>query len=85
MDIWAAGCIAHEILTRVLPFRNFLELSLYCNRPEFPRISMLLKNISQKGIELVERMLVLAPEHRVSAREALESEWLRLEDEEERP
>ena len=42
---------------------------------------MLLKNISLKGIETVENMLVLHPERRIAAKEALDSEWLRLGDE----
>ena len=81
VDIWAVGCIAHEILTGVLPFRNFFELSSYCTCHELPRNSMLLKNISLKGIEIVENMLVLHPERRITAKEALGSEWLRIRDE----
>ena len=81
VDIWAVGCIAHEMLTRTLPFRNFYQLSLYCTRPEFPRNSMLQKNISRNGMEIVESMLALSPEGRISAKEALDSEWLRLGDE----
>ena len=81
VDIWAIGCIVHEMLTRVLPFQNFRELSLYCTYPEFPRNYMLLKNISWEGMETVESMLALPPECRITAKEALDSEWLRLEDE----
>ena len=81
VDLWAIGCIVHEMLTRLLPFQNFRELSLYCTRPEFPRNYMLLKNISQEVMETVESMLALPPECRITAKEALDSEWLRLEDE----
>lgn len=42
---------------------------------------MLSKNISQKGMEIVESMLDLLPVRRTKAKEALDSEWLRLEDE----
>ena len=81
VDMWAVGCIAHEMLTRLLPFPNISELSLYCIRPEFPRNFMLVKNISRKGMEIVESMLAFQPERRIPAEEALDSEWLRLEDE----
>ena len=81
VDIWAVGCIAHQILTQVLPFRSFSELSLYCARPEFPRNYLLLKNISREGMEVVESMLAFQPERRIAAKEALDSEWLRLESE----
>jgi serine/threonine protein kinase len=80
VDIWALGCITHEILTQTLPFRGLFELSSYCNLPEFPREAMHSRNISQKGIEFVESMLALPPERRIAAKEALNSEWLRLED-----
>ena len=80
VDMWAVGCIAHETLTRVRPFLSFFELSLYCNRHEFPWGPMRQKNISQKGMEVVGRMLALRPERRVTAKAALDSEWLRLED-----
>ena len=81
VDIWAIGCIAHEMLMQVLPFPNISKLSLYCTRPEFPRNSMLLKNISRKGMDIVESMLAFHPERRITAKEALASEWLRLEEE----
>ena len=82
VDIWAIGCNTHEILTRVLPFRNFFELSSYCARHEFPRNSLLRKNINQQGIEIVESMLALPPERRITAQDALGSGWLQLEGEE---
>ena len=77
VDIWAVGCIAHEMLTRLLPFPNISELSLYCISP---RNSMLLKNISRKGMEIVESMLAINPDRRIAAKEALNSEWLRPEE-----
>ena len=79
VDIWAIGCIAHELLTRFPPFKGFGELMSYCYRPEFPRKTMLSRNISQKGIEFVESTLAYPPERRIAAKEALDSEWLRLE------
>ena len=77
VDIWALGCITHEMLTQVLPFPNFFVLSQYCTRPEFPRNTMISKNISKEGIEFVERMLALLSDRRIAAKEALDSEWLR--------
>ena len=82
IDIWALGCITHEVLTQTLPFRGFRELLLYCSRPKLPRDTMLSKNISNSGIEFVERALAYPPEHRITAREALDLEWLWPEGEE---
>lgn len=81
VDIWALGCIAHEALTHTLPFRSLRELASYCIDPKFPGEFMLSKNISKAGVEIIERMLSLSPELRVTAKQALGSEWLRLEDE----
>ena len=41
---------------------------------------MLSKGISKHGIEFVERALAYPPKCRITAREALELEWLQLED-----
>ena len=80
VDMWAVGCIAHEILTGSLPFPGISELQSYCNWREFPWGLMCQKNVSRKGMEIVGRMLALHPERRVTAKAALDSEWLRLED-----
>ena len=81
IDIWALGCITHEMLTRTLPFRSLSELGSYCSRPKLPTNTMLSKNIGKSGIEFVERVLAYPPERRIAAKKALELEWLRLENE----
>ena len=81
IDIWALGCIAHEILTGVPPLQSVAELLSYCYHPKLPRNVMAWKNISKSGIEFVERALAYPSEYRITAREALDLEWLRLEDE----
>ena len=81
VDIWALGCITHEMLTQVVPFPNLVALRSYCIRPEFLREIMLSKHISREGIEAVESMLALLPPKRIVAKEALGLRWLRLEGE----
>ena len=80
IDIWALGCITHEVLTQALPFRGLWELSLYCSCPKLPKDTMLAKNISKSGIEFVERTLAYPPECRITAREALDLKWLQPEE-----
>lgn len=83
VDIWSLGVIAHEILMRAPPFKDTRELELYCRSPKFPKRAMLLREISLTGVEFVEGMLAYPPERRLTAMEALGSEWLRLEEGEE--
>ena len=80
VDIWALGCITHEVLTQVLPFRGLGELNLYCSRPKLGRETMLAKNISKRGIKFVERTLAYPPELRITAGEALDLEWLQPQE-----
>ena len=68
------------MLTQTLPFRSWGELSAYCSSPKLPRYTILSKNISKHGIEFVERALAYPPECRITAREALELEWLQSDD-----
>ena len=82
IDIWALGCITHEMLTQAVPFRCLRELTQYCSCPKLPRDTMLAKNISKSGIKFVERALAYPPERRITASEALELEWLRPENNE---
>lgn len=83
VDIWSLGVIAHEILMRAPPFKNTGELELYCRSPKFPKQAMLSREISLTGVEFVEGMLAYPPERRLTAMEALGSEWLRPEEAEE--
>ena len=81
VDIWALGCITHEILTQTIPLRGFRAISSYCTCPKLPTDNMLEKNISMHGIEFVERALAYPPERRITAMEALDLEWLQPEEE----
>ena len=80
VDIWALGCITHEVLTQTLPFRDLVELSSYCFCPKLPQDTLLSKNISKSGIEFIERALAHPPERRIAAKEALDMGWLRPEE-----
>ena len=54
------------MLTRLLPFPIISERSLYCIRTELPRNFMLVKNISRKGMQIVESMTAPQPDSRAA-------------------
>lgn len=103
IDIWALGCVAHEMLTGQIPFLDSTpqyfdsELSLetmaddelthdtdttalkaFCDdKIAFPTERMRRAGVSAVAEECVMAMLVAVPNARISAQDALKSEWLR--------
>ena len=78
VDLWAFGCITHELLTQAALFPTWQEWHSYVRGGEFPRNALCSKYISQEGIKFVESTLALLPENRITAKQALDSEWLRV-------
>ena len=76
VDIWALGCTAHELLTLTTPFTKLREYILFLGGGEFPRNALLSKRISHQGIEFIKNTVSLKPEDRMTAKEALDSDWL---------
>ena len=76
VDLWAFGCITHELLTQATPFATGAELISYLTGHEFVKRNLFHRGISDKGIEFIERTITRKPENRITAKQALESEWL---------
>ena len=76
VDLWAFGCITHELLTQATPFATCKEMISYLNGQEFARRNLFHRGISDKGIEFIERTITRKAENRITAKQALESEWL---------
>lgn len=102
IDIWALGCILHEMLTGEIPFLDSTpqyfdsDLSLesradseltaevdiaalkdFCDGKVFPNHGLRRAGVSAAAEECVKSMLVVIPEARVTAQNALLGEWLR--------
>ena len=73
-DIWALGILAHEILTKQVPFENDLQLILYYQSPTNYRFSEL-HGRSSSASAFVRRCLAPTPEDRPSARLAMVDPW----------
>lgn len=78
-DIWSLGCVILEISTGRQPWSNLdnewaimFHIGIATQAPPLPDPSQL----SELGIEFVEKCLTLDPKERPSASELLEHEWV---------
>ncbi|KAJ5513219.1 hypothetical protein N7463_002771 [Penicillium fimorum] len=77
VDIWAAGEILFQILTKRHTFDNLGLLSNYIKTPNnFPSHQLLATNVSQLGVEFVRCLMSPTPIGRISAKDALEHRWI---------
>jgi ankyrin repeat protein len=78
VDIWAVGCVAHWILTQKVPFDSFATLFMYVEQDgKFPERAMHVNSVSDAGIEFIESLMARRPSERLTARAALETDWIK--------
>lgn len=79
-DMWSVGCIVYLLLSGNLPFLGRSQKELFrkivAGRYEFREEDW--KDISDDAKDMVERLLVLAPDDRMTADAALRHPWLKL-------
>lgn len=77
-DMWSVGCIVFLLLSGNLPFMGRSQKELFrkivAGRFEFKEQDW--ANVSDDAKDLVEKMLVLDPDQRISATAALRHRWL---------
>jgi len=77
-DIWSLGVIAYLLISGVLPFHNLddkkLMLQIIYEEVTYPNYSW--KKVSTEAQDFVKKILVKAPEKRMSLKEILEHPWL---------
>ncbi|KAJ1365880.1 hypothetical protein KIN20_026343, partial [Parelaphostrongylus tenuis] len=80
-DIWSTGVVLHLLLSGRLPFGSSPS-SVY-DEIKFGRYMLTspsLNRISEQARDLVVRMLTVDDERRITAKEALQHDWIRSRD-----
>lgn len=76
VDLWAVGCISYRLVTGNVPFsgRSLID---YCdNKSPFPGGALLGRGISGSGIQFIQGLLMVHPNERLSASQALHHDWI---------
>jgi serine/threonine protein kinase len=77
VDIWSLGAVAFMMLTGRGAFGNFAELAGYCSGTRaFPIQKLERASVSSEGQSFVASLMMLAPEARPTADEALQHPWM---------
>jgi calcium/calmodulin-dependent protein kinase I len=78
-DMWSTGCIVYLLLSGNLPFMGRSQKELFrkivAGKYEFDDAWT---DVSNDAKELVKKMLILNPDDRITAKEAMRHPWLRL-------
>lgn len=77
VDIWAAGEIMFQLLTKQPTFQHVGLLFKYVQMPDiFPCNQLLANEVSQLGVEFVLCLMHPTPAGRMSAKDALQHRWI---------
>ena len=78
VDYWSLGIILFELLTDTLPFHGENDISMMDQIVKEHIDYQCLyddENIPEAAIDLVKSFLILEPERRITAKQALDHEW----------
>ena len=78
-DMWSIGCIVHALICGALPFdhENRDELMRMTRDEPLTWKDPVWSEVSKKGKDLVNRLLIKNPDERITLDEALDHDWFR--------
>jgi ankyrin repeat protein len=72
--------VVFKSLAQVIPFPTYRALESFCSRGAFPMEPLAAKKVTPEGVNFLKTLLVADPKDRLTAKDALDAEWLQTSD-----
>lgn len=80
VDLWSLGCLTYRIICGEDMFCTVEDVYHYKHKAlPFPKARLSDTGLSKDGLDFMERLLQVDPQHRPTARDALSCSWFRSE------
>ncbi|CDW79237.1 protein kinase domain containing protein [Stylonychia lemnae] len=81
-DVWACGVILHILLSGYPPFcgRDEYEILQRVKSGSYSLKAVEWKNITKEGKKLIEKILVVDPNHRYTVQQCMKDKWFELQE-----
>lgn len=85
VDLWSLGCLVYAIMTKKTPFPGGAGLYDYARgQTSFPQESLVGRNASTAAIRFISSLVMVHPQKRLTAAQAIDDPWITDDREAER-